>query len=72
MCISLGTAFTGLKKSSPWGLLKPVFIKLKERYEKPRKQVDMTKPARLGFPVKLVYPLCQDASEILPVCDLFD
>ena len=57
----------------PSDSLKPVYVKIKERYGKPYKQVYVTKPARLFFfSVKLVYRFCHHASEILPVRDLYD
>ena len=57
----------------PWDSLKPVDVKIKERYEKPSKQVYVTKPARLFFfSVKLFYRFCHHATEILPVHDLYD
>ena len=49
LSISLGTAFIVFKNYCPWDLLKAVYIKLKERYGKPYKQVYVTRPARRVF-----------------------
>ena len=66
----------GLKKSGPLVVNQSGFAETSSHKTKGKiretikKQVCLTKPARLVFPVKVVYQVFRDASEILPVRDL--